>query len=115
MDQQIARILAALEAKVGKDYVLAVTADHGMAAEPSSPERRHFAPSIIDALHQKFDPEAKKLITSYEPENSQIFVDEERLSELGLTLKELARFLESQPGIFAVFTVDDVREAAKAR
>jgi len=115
MDQQIARILATLEAKVGKDYVLAVTADHGMAAEPSSPERRHFAPSIIDALHQKFDPEAKKLITSYEPENSQIFVDEERLSQLGLTLRELARFLESQPGIFAVFTVDDVREAAKAR
>lgn len=115
MDRQLARLLSALEAKVGKDYLLAITADHGMPSEPSAPDRRHYAPSIIDALHQKFDPEENRLIMSYEPENSQIFVDEERLSQLGLTLKELARFLESLPGIFAVFTVDDVREAAKAR
>ncbi|MCI0614156.1 alkaline phosphatase family protein, partial [bacterium] len=115
MDQQLSRILAALEAKVGKEYLLAITADHGMPSEPSSPEHRHYAPSIIDSLHQKFDPEAKKLVTSFEPENSQIFVDEERLSQLGLTLKELAHFLESQPGIFAVFAVDDVREAATVR
>lgn len=115
MDHQLSRILAALEAKVGKDYVLAITADHGMPSEPSSPDRRHYASSIIDALHQKFDPDAKKLVTSFEPENCQIFVDEERLSQLGLTLKDLAHFLESQPGIFAVFTIDEVREAAKAR
>jgi hypothetical protein len=76
------------------------------------PDRRRFAPAIVDLLHQKFDPGAKQLITSFEPENSQIFVDEDRLSDLGLTLRDLAHFLESQPFIFAVFTSDDVRRAA---
>ena len=113
MDRHLARMLRALEAKVGDNYLLAVTADHGMPSEPSSPDRRHFAPSIVDLLHEKFDPEAK-LITSFEPENSQIFVDEDRLSALGLTLRDLAHFLESQPFLFAVFTHDDVRRAADA-
>jgi len=114
MDRQLKRMLSALEAKVGKDYLLAVTADHGMPSEPSSPDRRHLAPSIVDLLHEKFDPEAKQLITSFEPENGQIFVDEDRLSSLGLTLRDLAHFLESQPFFFAVFTNDDVRSAANA-
>jgi len=112
MDRQLTRMLKALRAKVGDNYLLAVTADHGMPPEPSSPDRRHFAPAIVDLLHQKFDPAAKQLITSFEPENSQIFVDEDRLSDLGLTLRDLAHFLESQPFIFAVFTSDDVRRAA---
>src|SRR6266481_4679210 len=112
--QQLKRMLSALEAKVGNDYLLAVTADHGMPSEPSSPDRRHFAPSIVDLLHEKFDPEAKQLIRSFEAENGQIFVDEDRLSHLGLTLRDLAHFLESQPFLFAVFTNDDVRSAANA-
>lgn len=81
---------------------------------PSEPDRRHLAPSIVDLLHDKFDPEAKQLITSFEPGNGQIFVDEDRLSHLGLTLRDLAHFLESQPFLFAVFTDDDVRSAADA-
>ena len=111
MDRNLARIIAALEAKVGKDYLLAVTADHGMPSAP--PERRHLAPALVDLLHEKFDPQAKQLVTSYEPENAQIFVDEDRLLHLGLTLGDLARFLEAQPFIFAVFTQDEVRRAAE--
>jgi len=114
MDRHLARMLSALEAKVGVNYLLAVTADHGMPSKPLSPDRRHFAPAIIDLLHEKFDPEAKQLITSFEPENLQIFVDEDRLQHLGLTLRDLAHFLESQPFLFAVFTNDDVRRAAHA-
>jgi predicted AlkP superfamily pyrophosphatase or phosphodiesterase len=114
MDRHLARMLSALEAKVGNNYLLAVTADHGMPPEPSSPDRRHFAPSIVDLLHEKFDPAVRKLIMSFEPENGQIFVDEDRLSYLGLTLRDLARFLKSQPFLFAVFTNDDVRRAANA-
>ncbi|MFN2531853.1 MAG: alkaline phosphatase family protein [Pyrinomonadaceae bacterium] len=112
MDRHLGRILSALEAKVGTNYLLAVTADHGMPPEPSSPDRRHLAPSIVDLLQKKFDPKEKKLITSFEPENNQIFVDEAGLSSLGLTLRDLARFLKSQPFLFAVFTNDDVRRAA---
>ena len=114
MDRNLARMLNALGGKVGSNYLLAVTADHGMPPEPSSPDRRHLEPAIIDLLHEKFDPEAKQLITSFEPENGQIFVDEDRLSHLGLTLRDLVHFLESQPFLFAVFTNDDVRRAANA-
>jgi hypothetical protein len=112
MDRHLARILDALEKKVGNDYLLAVTADHGMPSEPSSAERRHFAPSLVDLLNYKFDPEGKQLVTGFEPENLQIFIDEERLLKLGLTLPDLARFLRSQPFLFCAFTSDEVRLAA---
>ena len=70
---------------------------------------------MVDLLHQKFDPEAKQLVTAFEPENAQIFVDEDRLLHLGLTLDDLARFLEAQPFVFAVFTHEEVRRASAAR
>jgi Type I phosphodiesterase / nucleotide pyrophosphatase len=108
MDRHLALILRALETKVGKNYLVAVTADHGMPSEPPSMHGRLFAATITELLNKKYDPEAKKLITSYEPENSQIFVNEERLSQLGLTLRQLADFLESQPGFFAVFTDEEI-------
>lgn len=103
-----------LEGKVGNDILLEVTADHGMPSEPSPPDRRQFAPSIVNPLDERFVPEAKRLITAFEPENGRIFVDEDRLSQFGLTLRDLAHFLESQPFLFAVFTSDDVRSAANA-
>jgi Type I phosphodiesterase / nucleotide pyrophosphatase len=112
MDRHLAQILGALEKKVGNDYLLAVTADHGMPSEPSSAERRHFAPSIVDLLNNKFDPEGKQLVTAFEPENLQIYIDEERLSKLGLTLPDLAGFLRSQPFLFCAFTNEEVRQAA---
>jgi hypothetical protein len=114
MDRHLARILGALEKKVGNDYLLAVTADHGMPSEPSSADRRHYAQSIVDLLNDKFDPEGKQLVTAFEPENLQIFVDEDRLSKLGLTLADLAGFLKSKPFLFAAFTNDEVRHAAAA-
>ena len=110
MDRSLTRIIDALEAKAGKNYLLAVTADHGMPSAP--PERRHFAPGLVDLLNEKFDAQGKQLVTGYEPENAQMFVDEDRLAHLGLTLGDLARFLEAQPFLFAVFTSDEVRRAA---
>ena len=109
MDRHLARVLGALEKKVANDYLLAVTADHGMPSEPSSADGRHYAPSIIDLLNNEFDPEGKQLVTAFEPENLQIFIDEDRLSKLGLTLPDLTRFLRSQPFMFWAFTSDEVR------
>jgi hypothetical protein len=88
------------------------TADHGMPSEPSSADRRHFSPSIIDLLNNRFDPAGKQLVTAFEPENLQIFVDEERLLKLGLTLPDLAKFLRSLPFLCCAFTGDEVRLAA---
>ena len=102
-------------AVVGRDYFVAITGDHGMPTNPPATGGRDFAPDIIRALHAKFDPGAQ-LIPYYEPENSQIFVDQDRLVALGLSLKDVAAFLEAQPYIFAAFTEDEVRrEAARLR
>jgi Type I phosphodiesterase / nucleotide pyrophosphatase len=114
MDRHLARVLGALEKKVGSDYLLAVTADHGMPSEPSSADRRHYAPSIVDLLNNEFDPEEKQLVTAFEPENLQIFIDKDRLSKLGLTLTDLAKFLKSRPFLFSAFTSGEVRHAAAA-
>ena len=110
MDRHFTRIVAALESKVGRDYLLALTADHGMPGELADPARRHFAPDIVNALHAKFDADKKALITYYEPENAQIFVDVKRLAELKLSLRDLTAYLESQPFVFAAFTEDEVRK-----
>ena len=115
LDRNLARVLGALEKKVGNDYLLAITADHGMPSEPSSADRRHYAPSIVDLLNNQFDPEEKRLVTAFESENLQIYIDEDRLSKLGLTLADLAGFLRSQPFLFWAFTSDEVRKAAAGR
>ena len=114
IDRQVARVLGALEARVGKDYLLAVSADHGMPSLPPSPGHRHFVTTIADLLHEKFDPE-RKLVMSFEAENCQVYIDEDRLSKLGLTLRDLARFLESPPYMFAVFTNDEVARERLSR
>jgi hypothetical protein len=57
----------------------------------------------------------KALVTSFEPENCQMFVDDDRLAELGLTLRDLAVFLESQPYFFAAFTKADALHASASR
>jgi len=112
VDRQLARILAAVEAKVGPDFLLAVTADHGMPSEPKGDRRRHFATDIANMLNVRFDPEKKALVPYYEPENSQIFVDLERLGALTLTLNDVAGFLKQQRFLDSVFTEDEVRRAA---
>lgn len=114
IDRQLTRLIGVLKTKTQNNYLIAVTADHGMPSEPPTPDRRHYAPDIVNLLHEKFDPKEKRIVTSYEPENAQIFVDEARLAQLGLTLRDLAVFLESQPFIFAVFTTNDVLHAKVA-
>jgi hypothetical protein len=115
IDREVARTLGALETKVGKNYLLAVTADHGMPSLPTAPDHRHLTTSVADLLEGKFDPDGRQLVTSFEPENCQIYIDEDRLSKLGLTLGVVARFLESQPYMFAVFTNDEVAREANVR
>jgi predicted AlkP superfamily pyrophosphatase or phosphodiesterase len=110
LDRQIARVIAALERKAGPDQtVIAITADHGMASEPSNGHRRIYWDEVVEAIHRKFDPE-KKVVRYYEdPANQQIYIDSARLRTLGFSLKEVAAFLETLPYIQAAFTEDEVR------
>ena len=116
LDRDLAEVLAALEAKVGAGrYVFAMTADHGMPAEPDGRlgQARVFSEDIRKAIHRKFDPE-EKLVLHYEAENAQIFVDRARLRALGLDLAALRRFLEAEPYVFAAYTEDELARAAAA-
>jgi hypothetical protein len=113
-DKHLARILTAIESRVGTDYLVAISGDHGMPDEPSSPAGRVLSRSVIEALNARFDQKDKKLVPYYEPENAQIFVDLDRAAALGVTLGDMAAFLETQPYIFAAFTEDEIRAAAKS-
>ena len=76
---------------------------------------RYYLNEIRNAIHQRFDPQEKTLIQSYDDAgNNQVFVDMARLQTLGLSLTNMAAFLEQQPPFAAVFTEDEVR-AAQAR
>ena len=106
LDRQLARILETLEKKVGPNrYVAVLTADHGMPSEPKSPQKRHLNKEIVELIHKKFDPDRAALISHYESSNNQLFVDKNRLRELGLKLSQIKDFLEAQPFIYAVYTM----------
>jgi type I phosphodiesterase/nucleotide pyrophosphatase len=111
LDRQFARLLDAVERKAPGRYLIALTADHGMPGEPSGTAGRVYTEDIIRLVHDRFDPEAK-LVLHYEPENSQLAIDVDRLTGLKHTLNDIARLLEQQPFVFAAFTEDEVRRAA---
>ena len=104
-------MLKAIEERAKDRFVIAITADHGMPAEPTGKAVRVYTEDIIKAVHDRFDPEGK-LVQQYEPENNQLAIDLERLAELRHTLNQVAHFLEQQPFVFAAFTEDDVRRAS---
>ena len=117
LDRQMARVLAALEKKAGADRtVVALTADHGMAPEPTGAHRRVYWEEVADAIHQKFDPVERKVVRYYEdPANQQVYLDRERLRTLGFSLQDVAKFLETLPYIQAAFTEDEVRGVRLSR
>ena len=113
-DAALGRLVEALEAKTRGDAVVIVTADHGMPALAAA-TRRHFAADVVELLNARFDPEARRLVRNYEPSNAQLYLDGERLRALGISLADVARHLESLPFVFAAYTEDEVRRAAKRR
>jgi hypothetical protein len=113
VDSALGRLLAVLEKKAGAGRsVVVVTADHGMPGLPD-PGRRHIASEIVSGLNQRLDPEGRRIVRHYEASNAQMFVDRARLRELGLTLADVRRDLESLPFVFAAYTEDEVRRAGR--
>jgi hypothetical protein len=113
LDRQMAAYVALIEKKAGPGRsLLIITADHGMPAEPSAPRRRIFFDEVVALLNKKFDPEGKLVQYYNDPANNQMYVDAARLKSLGLTLKDVAAFLEAD--LFAAaFTEDEVRAAQR--
>ena len=113
LDRQLTRLTDVLEKKTEGRYVLALTADHGMPAEPTGKAVRVYSDDVVKLVHDHFDPQGM-LVQHYEPENSQIAIDMNRLAALKKTLADVARFLEQQPFVLAAFTEDEVRRRAAA-
>ena len=51
----------------------------------------------------------------YEPENSQIYIDVDRLASLKHSLADVAQLLEQQPYVLAAFTEDEVSRSGQSR
>ena len=114
IDTALGRLVDAVEKKAGPGRsMVVVTADHGMPGIAGDPSRRHLASEIMSGLNARLDPEAKRVIRHYEASNAQMFVDRGRLRELGLTLADLSRHLESLPFVFAAYTEDEVRRVTR--
>lgn len=112
-DRQLARILEALEKKVGANrFVVVITADHGMPSEPQAPRKRYFSNDIVELVHKKFDPDRAALVSHFEAWNNQLFIDKSRLRELGLRRSQIKEYLEAQSFIYAAYTEDEIKNAS---
>ncbi|MGI8785599.1 MAG: alkaline phosphatase family protein [Acidobacteriota bacterium] len=115
LNQFFERLTAVLEKKAGADgFVLAVSADHGMppAPEPLGHLRVREA-DVLKAVRDKFDTNnnGKELFLAFQDSNLQIVVDREELGRLGLTLKEIAAYLETLDFVGYAYTEEEIREA----
>jgi predicted AlkP superfamily pyrophosphatase or phosphodiesterase len=114
LDRQMAAYLALIDKKAGPQRsVTILTADHGTPAEPPSGGRVYLE-DLVAQLNKRFDPEAKFINYYNDPANNQLHLDTARLQSLGISLKEVAAFLEGLEVFEAAFTEDEVK-AAQAR
>ena len=111
LDRQVNRALAVIARKAGEGRSAVVfTADHGMPGEPRA-GGRHYMDDISALIDKRFSPAGGTVIQYYsDAANNEIHLDTARLRSLGVSLKDVARFLESQGFLEAVFTEDEVRE-----
>ena len=112
LDRQLTRAIGIIERKAGTERsVLAISADHGMPAEPAGSRRRITIQEISGALNKRFSPEGASIIQYFgDPANAQIHLDTRRINELGFTVRDVAQFLEEE-FFEAVFTEEEVRVA----
>ncbi len=112
LDRQLARALAIITRKGGDGrFVAAFTADHGMPGEPRA-GGRHYMDEISALIDKRFSPSGGTVVQYYsDPANNEIYLDTAKLTSLGIALKDVASFLESQGFFAAVYTEDDVRRA----
>ena len=114
LDRQVAAYLALMDKKAGAGrYAIAITADHGQPVEPP-PGGRVNLDDVKAQLNKRFAA-AVPFINYYDDAaNNQLHLDAAKLQASGISLKDVAAFLESLEVFEAAFTEDEVR-AAQAR
>lgn len=114
LDRQIAAYLALMDKKAGAGrYVVAITADHGQPVEPP-PGGRVYVDQIRDQLNKRFAAAVPFINYFDDGANNQLHLDTAKLQAAGVSLKDVAVFLEGLEIFEAAFTEDEVR-AAQAR
>lgn len=104
------RLRQVLEERAGRDgFVLVVSADHGMPQAPERIGRRRV--SEAEVLKTARDRFGKEVVLAFQDSNLQLVVDRDELARRGLSLKEIAVYLESLDYIEYAFTEDEVRQA----
>lgn len=101
-DNEIPVVKKALDRLVGKgNYVLAYTADHGMAPYPFTNGGWSInTAEMIDDLEERFNPDGKDKPILLSHRSYQIMLNRGRAKELGVTWKEVARWV-------ANYTIED--------
>jgi hypothetical protein len=115
LDRQIAAYLQLVDKKAGGPgrSVTIITADHGMPGAPPAGGRIYLE-DVIEQLKQKFDADGRIINYYNDAANNQLHLNTERLQTLGITLRDVAAFLEGLEMFEAAFTEDEVK-AAQAR
>jgi len=113
-DRQIARALQIIERKAGAGrFVVAIAADHGMPAEPP-PGGRRYLDDIVKRIDARFSPAGGTVVQYFgDAANNEIHLDTARLKSLGVSLRDVAAFLEAEGLFAAAFTEDEVRAAQR--
>ena len=62
-------------------------------------------------MNKRFDPEARFINYYNDPANNQLHLDTARLRTLGVSVQDVAGFLEGLEVFAAAFTEDEVRAA----
>ncbi|WP_242446443.1 alkaline phosphatase PafA [Nonlabens agnitus] len=117
LDQDLARLLDALDQKVGNgEYTVFLTADHGAVNVPAYLQEKRFSAGYFD--ERTFVKEMDSLITNQfsasglikNVSNDQIFFDQSVLKSNGVDAGELQEYLAAQirnyPGVNKAFTRD---------
>ena len=113
VDRQVGRIVETLERRAGeRGFTLFLTADHGMPSEPDAPGLRLSYEHVMRAVQREFDTDGQGLVRALDGADNQLYLDRDRLAELGVSPARVAEFLESLPYIRAAFSADEVARAA---
>jgi hypothetical protein len=112
LDRQLARALKIIERKAGRgQFVVAITADHGMPGEPR-PGGRHYMDEIAKRIDARFAAGGGTVVQYFnDAANNQIHLDTAKLRTLNVSLRDVAAFLEAEGLFAAVYTEDEVRQA----
>jgi predicted AlkP superfamily pyrophosphatase or phosphodiesterase len=114
-DRQFARIVAALEKKVGREnLVVALTADHGGPPLPElSGGKRLLESKFLQDLNTRFDKTDDGFPVAQYISGTQIWIDKNQMRASGTNLEAIKQFVaayrfEGQPFFETVYTRDEL-------